>query len=81
MRRFNYFDVSFNYFDVSLHRFSKRRKRQDDGGIFGGLLKTMFGVAYSGEVSQVSSRLDSIDSRLSQDIGGVRNSHSELAQR
>jgi hypothetical protein len=35
-------------------------------------------VAYTGEVSQVASRLDAIDSRLSSDIGGVRNSHSSL---
>jgi hypothetical protein len=34
----------------------KRRKRQDNGGALGGILKTLFGVAYSQEVSNVAAR-------------------------
>ena len=44
-------------------------------------MKTLFGVAYSNEVSNVAARLDSIDGRLSSDIGGVRSSHSDLESR
>jgi hypothetical protein len=64
----------------------KRKKRQTEGidgvdavlQLTGGVLQSLFSVAYTEDVKKVVARIDKIDDDLSQDIKVVRTSQSDL---
>lgn len=72
--------------------YRRRRKKRDDddhhhqvdddrqfiGPAGDGLLKALFGVAYTNDVDNVKHKLNSIDSRLSTDINNVRSQSNNL---
>lgn len=54
------------------------KSRQFLAAAGGGLLKGIFGVAYSNDVDQVKTKISNIDARLSSDINGVRSDTHNL---
>ena len=64
----------------------RRKKRQSDGvdaiiQLTGGVLQSMFGVAYTDDVRKVVSRIDKIDDELSTDINVVKSSQTTLQRK
>ena len=69
---------------------SKRVKRQDNPieenvdaviQLTGGVLQSLFSVAYTDDVRKVVDRIDSIDADLKENINVVQNSQDSLKQR
>ena len=69
---------------------SKRVKRQDNPieenvdaviQLTGGVLQSLFSVAYTDDVRKVVDRIDSIDADLKENINIVQNSQDSLKQR
>ena len=63
-----------------------RMKRQDSPEdaviqLAGGVLQSMFGVAYVGDVRQVVDRIDTIDSKLSNRVETVKHTQDDLMSR
>ena len=65
----------------------RRKKRQDQSPedaviqLAGGMLQSMFGVAYVGDVRQVVDRIDTIDSKLSNRVETVKHTQDDLMTR
>ena len=66
----------------------KRKKRQTNVNevdaviqLTGGILQSMFGVAYTDDVRKVVSRIDKIDDDLSSDINVVKSSQTTLQRK
>ena len=47
----------------------------------GGVLQSLFSVAYTDDVRKVVNRIDKIDEDLKKDIGGVKTNQDSLQQR
>ena len=61
----------------------KRQDSPEDAVIqlAGGVLQSMFGVAYVGDVRQVVDRIDTIDSKLSNRVETVKHTQDDLMSR
>ena len=77
-----------SYEDMTKMKNPKRFKRQSEGGsgadaiiqLTGGVLQSLFGVAYTDDVRQVVQRIDAIDDSLKTDLNTVKTSQDSLTQ-
>ena len=79
---------SLGSYDMTKMKNPKRFKRQSEGGsgadaiiqLTGGVLQSLFGVAYTDDVRQVVQRIDAIDDSLKTDLNTVKTSQDDLTQ-